>query len=219
MLPKIIHHVVGPKTNEVIDRCLDSWQILLEEDYQFMIWTDADIENFLNENYPFIYPTFKGARNHGEAADIARYILVYHYGGHYVDWDIHLINPNEFLNLCEMNPRGYLLCDFNDRESLASECFAAEKAEPYLMAVIKEIVAAYEDNSFQTLHTLWYTGPFRMRDTLKNNPTSQRILKVKDVFVYDYNEIKEMPERDMIQPMIHYWLHSWLPKKTDKKLE
>lgn len=217
MLPKIIHHVVGPKTNKVIDRCLDSWQILLNEGYQFMIWTDADIENFLNDHYPFVQPAFAGARNHGEAADIARYILVYHFGGHYVDWDIHLINPSEFLDLCDRNPKGYLLCDFNDRESLASECFAAEKGEPYLMALIKEIVAAYEDNSYSTLHTLWYTGPFRMRDALKNNSTAQAILKVKDVFVYDYNEIKEMPDTDMSQPMIHYWLHSWLPKKELNK--
>lgn len=216
MLPKIIHHVVGPKTNEVIDRCLDSWQVLLEENYEFMIWNDADIDKFLQEHYPFILPAFRSVRNHGEAADIARYIMVYHFGGHYVDWDIHLINPYEFLNLCERNPKGYLLCDFNDRQSIASECFAAQKNEPYLMALIKEIVTVHDDKSFHSLHTLWYTGPFRMRDALENTPSSQSILKVKDVFVYDYNEIREMPERDMVQPMIHYWMHSWVPRK-DKK--
>ncbi|WP_419803522.1 glycosyltransferase family 32 protein [Mucilaginibacter sp.] len=215
MLPKIIHHVVGPKTNEVVDRCLASWQVLQAEGYEFMIWKDPDIEVFLTENYPQVYNAFANARNHGEAADIARYILVYHYGGHYIDWDIHLINPHEFLTLCENNPSGYLLCDFNDRDSLASECFAAEKNEPFLLAVIKEIVDLYENGSFKDYHTLWYTGPFRLRDTLKNTKSNQSILKVKDAFVYDYAEIKEMPERDFTQPMIHYWLHSWLEKKEE----
>lgn len=213
MLLKIIHHVVGMKTNEVVERCLDSWQVLAEENYEFMIWTDDTIEKFLTANYPFISPAFKSARNHAEAADIARYIIVYHHGGHYVDWDIQLINPYEFINLCNSNPRGYLLCDFKDQKSVASECFAAEKKEPYLMSVIKDIVKAHENNSFQNLHTLWYTGPFRMRDTLQNCKTAQTILNVKDVFVYDYSEIREMPEREMVQPMIHYWMHSWVQKK------
>jgi len=215
MLPKIIHHVVGPKTNEVVDRCLESWQVLKPEGYQFMIWTDASIGFFLSENYPYVYNAFMGARNHGEAADITRYIVVYHYGGHYIDWDIHLINPQEFLGLCERNPSGYLLCDYEDRESLASECFGAIKNEPFLLSVIKDIVGLYDSGLFKDYRTLWYTGPFRLRDTLKNNKTSQNLLKVKDAFVYDYKEIKEMPEREFTQPMIHYWLHSWLEKKEE----
>ncbi|MDN5285033.1 MAG: Mannosyltransferase [Mucilaginibacter sp.] len=213
MLPKLIHHIVGPKTNEIVDRCLESWQVLKSEEYQFMIWTDLSIADFLSKNYPHIYNAFINARNHGEAADIARYILVYHYGGHYIDWDIHLINPDEFLLLCQKNPFGYLLRDDKDG-SLASECFGATKNESFLNSVIKDIISVYDSGLFREYHTLYYTGPFRLKEALENNQTKQNILRVKDVFVYDYSEIKEMPEREFSQPMIHYWLHSWLENKT-----
>ena len=46
------------------------------------------------------------------------------------------------------------------------------------------------------------------------------ILPILDVFLYNYHEIKEMPNRPVDRPMIHYWLHSWLPNtKEDKNLD
>jgi hypothetical protein len=49
-----------------------------------------------------------------------------------------------------------------------------------------------------------------MRDTLKKFSTKQSLIPVKEVFVYDYSEIRIMPDRESGQPLIHYWLHSWL---------
>jgi len=210
MLPKIIHHIVGPKKNKVVNRCLKSWQELTKSGFEIKIWTDESIEVFVKEHYHFALDAILNARNHAEAADIARYLIVFHYGGYYFDWDIQLLNMELFLNLNDKHLNGYILKDPKDG-SLASEAFSAKRGELYLYALVEDIVKIYADGKRDDLNTLNYSGPFRMRDTLlRCRNSTQSILEVKDVFLYDYHEIKEMPERIEERPMIHYWLHSWL---------
>ncbi|KQS36816.1 glycosyltransferase family 32 protein [Pedobacter sp. Leaf194] len=214
MLPKIVHQIVGEKKNYVVQRCLASWEALFEEGFEIKIWTDKSIEVFIKKNFPFALESIKRARNHAEASDIFRYLVVFHYGGHYVDWDIQLLNKSSFLDLCASKPNGYLLVDNTDG-SLASECFAACAGEDFLFYLAKDIVQLFVNGERDLLNTLNYSGPFRMRDVLQKYQNSrQDITPIKDVFLYDYHEIKTMPERLDIRPMIHYWLHSWLPNKN-----
>ncbi|QDW24355.1 hypothetical protein FFJ24_005755 [Pedobacter sp. KBS0701] len=210
MLPKIIHHIVGPKQNKVVRQCLKSWRMLKTYGYEIKIWNDESILIFVRENYPFALQPILEARNHAEVADIARYLIIYHYGGHYYDWDIQLLDIPLFLGLSEKNRDGYLLEDPIDG-SIASEAFCAKKNESYLYNVVEDITEIYDKGIRDSLQTFSYSGPYRMRDTLqKNKNSSQSVIPVKDVFLYDYREIKEMPNRIDSKPMIHYWLHSWL---------
>ncbi len=211
MLPLLIHQIVGPNTNEIVNACLESWQSLKARGFEIKIWDDLLLEEFIRLNYPKALCPFLNATNHAEAADIGRYLIVYHYGGHYFDWDIQLLDENLFLDLCSQNPRGYLLVDPTDG-SIASEAFASEPMNAYLDAVIDQIIIEYHARPEKDWNTLYYSGPFRMRETLALFPdTAQSILEIKDVFLYDYHQIKEMPEPKEPRAMIHYWLHSWIP--------
>jgi hypothetical protein len=210
MTPRIIHHIVGNKQNHVVKQCLKSWQELKLHGFEVKIWNDRTIEIFVKQYFPFAYEAIIKARNHAEAADIARYLIVYKYGGHYYDWDIQLLNIDLFMDLINANHNGFILEDPVDG-SLASEAFSAKEGEPYLHSLVEDIVKIYIDGKRDGLSTLNYSGPFRMRDTLSISKNStQSILAVKDVFLYDYHEIKEMPVKKEEKPMIHYWLHSWL---------
>lgn len=90
MVPKIIHHITGRKPSDLVKTCLKSWKPLSAYGFTFKIWNDEKIERFIKENYGYALDAFKTARNHAEAADIARYLITFHYGGYYVDWDIHV---------------------------------------------------------------------------------------------------------------------------------
>ena len=215
MLPKLIHHIVGPNKNKIVLQCLNSWEVLIEQGYEIMIWDDNSLSGFISENYPFALSAFSTARNHAEAADIGRYLVVYHFGGHYYDWDIQLLEQDLFLNLSNTSPNGFLLEDPTDG-SIASEAFSAMKAEPYLISLVRDIVGIYNSGMRDEMRTLYYSGPFRMRDALKiHQNSSQKKLAVLDVFLYDYHQIKEMPDKHYVRPMIHYWLHSWIPKPEE----
>lgn len=210
MPPLIIHQIVGPKTNQVIDACLNSWKILEEVDFEIKIWTDESLQEFVSEHYLFALEAIIKARNHAEAADIARYLIVHHFGGYYFDWDIQLLNPNTFIDICEYNPEGFLVIDpFND--TIASESFSANAGNDYLLALVVEIIDIYEKGLRDGMGTPQFSGPFRMKDSLqKNGPGNLKLIPVKEIFAYDYNEIRAMIPREIVQPMIHYWLHSWV---------
>lgn len=209
-VPKVLHQIVGKKTTQQIDKCLQSWHAIKKSGYEIRIWNDDLIEEFLIEQYPFALNAFKNARNHGEAADIARYLIIHHFGGHYMDWDVELLSPDKYLELSDKNPRGFLVIDpLND--TLASETFAALPNEPYLLSLCEDIVGLYTSGQRELLNTPAYSGPFRMRETLKTHAnSSQSIIQVNDLMAYDYWEIRDLPEKVITQPLIHYWLHTWM---------
>ncbi|WP_316828767.1 glycosyltransferase [Pedobacter miscanthi] len=212
MVPNVIHHIVGPKGNGLTDRCLNSWQILKDFDFEIRVWTDESITEFISEYHPFALAAFLNARNHAEAADIARYLIVHEFGGYYMDWDVQLIDLAKFLTIVENFSSGYLIQD-PINHTLASEAFSALKHEQFLLGLVDNIVFIFNNNFRDILQTPQYSGPYRMRDYYYfcKKKTKQRIIKVKDIFLYDYTEIRDMPTKTTKTAMIHYWMHSWIP--------
>jgi len=214
MVPKIVHQIVGSSINESIQSCLDSWKCIQDQGFEIWIWNDATLELFLQGEYQYALPAFLNARNYAEAADIARYLLVYHFGGIYVDWDIELLNSEKFISLVESHKNGYLLIDPKN-ETIASEHFCSVPKDQYLNNLIGDIVNIYKSGERSKFTTVEFSGPFRMRDSLKTHKnTKMKIIKVKDVFAFDYEEIRSTSSFETTAPMIHYWMHSWLIPNT-----
>jgi mannosyltransferase OCH1-like enzyme len=189
MVPKIIHRIVGRKPSPLVTHCLTSWEVVKSHGFEIRVWNDELLEEFMAKEYPLILPAFKGARNYGEASDIARYLIVYHFGGYYFDWDTELLSVNKFLELCNKNPAGFLLQDPTNK-TMAPDVFAALAGEKYLYNLLDNICDIYENEFSNLLRTIDYTGPYRMREvfyfTKKN--TQQNLLKPKDVLLYDFFE-------------------------------
>lgn len=210
MVPKIIHHITGKPQTPLIEKCLQSWKALQEKHFRIIIWNDELIANFLLENFGFAYEAFINARNHAEAADIARYLIIYKFGGCYVDWDVELLDINKFLLLLSRHTSGFMLKDPTNG-TLASEFFCATAGDEYLLLLTMDIAYLYKTERRNTQETPQYSGPYRMRESLLLHPkTNMNTIPVKEVFAYDYSEITDRPKGAVIQPLIHYWVHSWI---------
>lgn len=88
MIPKTIHYVwLGnkPKTKR-IEKCIDSWKRFCP-DYKIMEWNeksfDINSHHFIKEAYD--------VGNYAFASDVMRLMILYQYGGIYVDADVELI--------------------------------------------------------------------------------------------------------------------------------
>ncbi|ETZ23852.1 glycosyltransferase family 32 protein [Pedobacter sp. V48] len=209
-IPKIIHQIVGQKTNSLIERCLNSWNDNQLDGFERKLWTDSDIIEFLLTYHPFAYEAFIKSRNYAEAADIARYLIIYTYGGYYVDWDIELLDPLKFLRLGKTHNRGYMIVD-STNGSIASEYFCSIVNDPFLLNLTHDIVRLFNSGERDQMFSPQYSGPFRMRDSLIAHPeTKMASVPLKEVFAYDYNEIRNPSSDPVTQPLIHYWVHSWI---------
>jgi mannosyltransferase OCH1-like enzyme len=88
VIPRIIHqtwkdtqvdHWIFKRSRTSVDLHLPNWE------YRF--WTDADLDAFMRDEFPGLYPAWLGLDRHIKRVDTARYCLLHRYGGTYADLD------------------------------------------------------------------------------------------------------------------------------------
>lgn len=112
-VPPIIHHVMInwnkpiPETwKQAADACKQ-----IHPDYVFMDWDDESAESFIREEHPDFYSTWVNYKYPIQRADSLRYLLLYTYGGIYLDMDLQCrrsLDPLRKFNFVspEANPVG-----------------------------------------------------------------------------------------------------------------
>ena len=87
-IPRIIHQIWT--TNDIPQkwRTLQQGCIKMNPDYEYMLWTHSAIDKFIEKNYPWILDTYNNYPYPMEKLDAARYFILYHYGGIYLDMDM-----------------------------------------------------------------------------------------------------------------------------------
>ena len=90
MISKIIHQIwfqgedkIPEKLNNYKNECKK-----INKDYQYYIWDDDMIRRLLKDNYPDYYKTYNAFPLMIQKIDFAKYVILYHYGGVYVDMDV-----------------------------------------------------------------------------------------------------------------------------------
>jgi len=98
-IPKIIHHIwLGSPFPEKYKVLYETWK-KNHPDWEFILWTDEDIEAFGLTNKD----VYDETPNYGARSDIARYEILYRIGGLYVDTDFECLKSFDVLHHC---------CDF-----------------------------------------------------------------------------------------------------------
>lgn len=87
-IPRILHHTWRDK--DVPEQWRATYQSCLDKhkDWKHMFWTDADIQKFLEKEYPWFMPTYHSYKYPIQRVDAMRYFLLYHFGGVYIDLDV-----------------------------------------------------------------------------------------------------------------------------------
>jgi mannosyltransferase OCH1-like enzyme len=88
-IPKIIHQTAPANIDNWPDEwhmCQASWQEKFP-DWQYTLWTDEDIDRFMQEYYPTFYPLFMAYEAQIKRVDVFRYFVLYEIGGLYADMD------------------------------------------------------------------------------------------------------------------------------------
>jgi len=153
VIPRIIIQTwkdnnIPPKYYEMINSMK-----FLNPNYEYMFFTDDDIEVFLKEHYPEYYDTYIKLPIKIQKIDFFRYIVVYHYGGFYMDLDMSGISNFDDLlnykcvfpvdeiiqkNMC-IDKRYKPFCDKNQYFLLGQYAFAAEPKNNFIKLLIDNI--------------------------------------------------------------------------------
>ncbi|UJR26144.1 hypothetical protein I4U23_007488 [Adineta vaga] len=91
-VPAILHHIVignidlsqRPTWLAARDSCL-KWH----PNYEYRFWNDSLAEVFIQKEYPWFFETWKSYSYPIQRADSLRYLVLYRYGGIFLDMDLH----------------------------------------------------------------------------------------------------------------------------------
>ena len=95
-IPRIIHQLW--KDENVPARwqgAVDSVQ-RYHKGWEYRLWTDARMDDYVRVNHPRFYPVFAGFNRHIMRVDVFRYLLMHDVGGLYCDLDYEFVRPFDY---------------------------------------------------------------------------------------------------------------------------
>lgn len=187
-IPKIIHQTWKTKRlPPMFQKSQKSWKSM-NPDWKYRFYSDRECMAFVQKHFPQYMSLYQALCSGVQRSDLFRYLVMYHYGGIYVDMDTTCLQPidhwlDPLKNTCDT-----LDCvigkDFQNRDpegsGFGSEieeylqwCLLSVPNHPLWIQVVEKIDdrlqerPCHENNEFDEDYTLWLTGPGVMTDTIK----------------------------------------------------
>ncbi len=128
--------------------CQQSWKKHFPN-YVYRLWTDEDIDDFINKRYPAFYNFFKSYDRHIKRVDAFRYFVLYEFGGIYADMDYLCLRNFEHLL-----PKGKVSCNQGGVDVYQNALMASSAKHPFWHYVFMEL---YRDPGHKNV--IIATGP------------------------------------------------------------
>ena len=230
MIPKIIHQTWKDKMLP------DILQNILEENkkmipgYEFCLWTDDEIVDLIAREYPFLLKVYQATRTGVQKGDIARLVLVHHYGGIYADLDMLIMkDPIEGLQLSEdklyvtYEPGAQTMKLYNRTDYICNAFFAANKNNNMLGFALQNMGGVFQRNGPSVFMQFDIFGGSYLKsiiETYVNYQNEVHIIENRDL-VFPINDLKfnnlssSQSDWQMLKDasylpntvMVHYWIH------------
>lgn len=218
-IPKIIHQVwLGGPLPEKYRPLQKTWQEK-HPDWEYRLWTDADVPNF-----PFTNKKrFEEAITFGEKSDILRYEILSAYGGLYVDTDFECIAPFDTLHhTCDFYA-GALGAYLEGQEvHIGNALIGSVPHHPVLQYCLERIVNYAPGTTADDVQAISGPGCFKRAffKCCKKSPYRDVIFPYTFFYPLPPQErcghLSAAAKAQIVEPEtlgIHYWDVSWAPEE------
>lgn len=212
LIPKKIHQIwIGGEVPERFKKLMATWK-KMHPDWEYILWTDREIEAFAFENKELFFST----DNMGSKSDIWRYEILYQQGGVYVDVDFECTQPFDVLVHHHLFFTGIGGFDYINNAIIGSCPFHP---------MLKKIIRVLHSTPKEHLNMPWYnTGPLfftkQVYAYLKDHPEEGVVYPVRFFYplpntyrhAYWKGELSQESVRSFFIPEtfgVHYWAESW----------
>lgn len=192
-----------------------TWQEILPG-WTYTLWTDKEIRAMGLRNQS----RYDQAKNLGEKSDIARYEILYNFGGVYLDTDFECLQPEAFKNL---NDRYTFYAGIQPLNTLtftiAMGMIGSVPGHPILKGMIDYIFSQKHDES---LPVYMKTGPIPFTNIFWQYADRENYIDIALPPTYFYPAGMGISHNDYSKYLrpesiaLHYWEASWNDKKKNK---
>jgi len=182
-IPAILHQTW--KTADIPERFnkyVSSWRSL-NPGWRYQLWTDRDCRSFVRDQYPGLLELYDSYTSNINRADVARYLLLHHYGGLYADLDSACLRPVESLLLgspgcvigCE--PRLHAERLYGRTRLISNAVLLSAPGHPFWQHVLSVLVSSTQEKS-----VIETTGPVMLDRALASYPGHDVLVVADSVF-------------------------------------
>lgn len=233
-IPKIIHQVyedpAGP-SNILLEMSM-TWK-KKHPQWEYRFWDKTAMDRFVNDLYPDLSFIYKSLPFNIQRWDMIRYLILYEYGGLYVDMDYECIEPLDVLfcdSSCYMGlePVGNTPTNSYHSYIVGNALMASVPKHKYIKMIIDEIrqKGTYIFSENKTYQVLESTGPLMTTRVYNSYPTKEDITLLpadliapldRTEVIACINGLETSEIQDKIQKSfaVHYSLCSWT-QQTNK---
>jgi inositol phosphorylceramide mannosyltransferase catalytic subunit len=178
---------------------------LLNPDFEYFFFDDAQVEEFIDTEFPQYRPLVESFSVRIQRYDLFRYLAIYRFGGFYFDTDVLLVSPLEDLRgfgcvfpFEHLGINRFLAKEYGMDWEVGNYAFGAAAGHPFLKAIINNCVRAQQHPKWANTmlksiprmfrsedFVLVTTGPGLVSRTLAEYPGASEQVKVlfpEDIF-------------------------------------
>ena len=157
MIPDIIHQTW--KTNKIPEMWKESVEACKDKhkSYKYMLWTDSSMKEFVKKEHPEFYKTYNSYPHTIQRCDAFRYLVLYKYGGIYIDMD--LFCRKSLTSLLKYN---LVLVKSANYDTITNSFIMVTPKNPFIKYCIDNLEKHKDDYSMfgKHVHIMNGTGPF-----------------------------------------------------------
>jgi mannosyltransferase OCH1-like enzyme len=118
------------------------------------MWTDEDIDVFMKEEFPWFYQRFRAYPKNIQRIDMARYFILYRYGGIYADMDMRC--NKYFMDVVDTTRVSIVESGYKEWETVQNSLMISPPGDPFWMKVIAEAALRARNGNSDVMYS---TGP------------------------------------------------------------
>lgn len=217
-IPRMIHQTW--KTAAVLPNlqpCQKTW-LDFHPGWRYVLWTDADIDRFIRDEFPNFYQYFKSYPHHIQRVDAFRYFLLFKHGGIYADLDMQCLACFEPL-LRKYGGAGLILGQENQQHKdgmmrVGNGLMISSPGHPFWLRVFEELVNRHGQSTQKLGSVFTTTGPSFLHEVYRKHPQGVTVLPSSAFCPIQWHEPKPKIElvsrRQFPQSWAaHHWSGVW----------
>jgi mannosyltransferase OCH1-like enzyme len=183
--PPIVHQIwldhmnVPQKWTEARNKTIQ-----MNPSMKHMLWTSKEIEPFLVQEYPWFVETYLAYSYLSQKVDAARYFIVYHYGGVYMDMDF-IVNVS-FVEIYDKYTVRNYECAFPATwpSGISNALFACNKHSRFMKFVTSNLQNSDRWYVLPYATAMWSAGPRFLTKCMGAYPDQSKTIFVLPIYYF-----------------------------------